>query len=495
MAHYFYIFANHILIVVTLFLGIESLSPQLYGESRIVVQQDKFQQATKLFEKGQDEHQKGNYEQAIAFYRESLKMEASLWEVEFQLGLANLALKRFSLAKESIDKVLRQLSKYSESKEIKEAMARSYTVLGEIAVTEAKPVEADQAFRQAIELNPQLSRPHAGIAELRFAERKFDQVISEAKIALTLGHRDFSTYELLIEALFAKQQYDEALKALNELLTQQPSSAPALRYRAKIFLQLGDFQDAIKDLYAVVSIESRLEDKLLIAELQSRLHQSKEAIASYQAILKEYPQNKEAQIALAVLLTEEGRAAEAIAQLEIVLQGQPNRSDVRAQLAELYLPVQPEKALKQYQLAAESDPANIAHQIGIGTALVKLRRFPEAISVLRNSLAVNPKDSLAYYAHTNLATALFEMDDFVNAAKEFIWILEHQADKQRKAVTLYFLGICFDKIGDLEQAQRAYQQFLGIAGPENQLEIDKVRLRLPVLKRQLEKGQGRPKKP
>jgi len=132
----------------------------------------------------------------------------------------------------------------------------------------------------------------------------------------------------------------------------------------------------------------------------------------------------------------------------------------------------------------------------VAAALVKLRRFQEAVSVSRQALALNPKEDVAYFAHTNLATALFELDDFQNAANEFIWILDHQrkrGDQKRTAITLYFLGICFDKLGDYEQALKAYEQFMSLASTDNQLEIDKVKLRLPKLRNQIKEGKGKRK--
>ncbi|HEX8999823.1 MAG TPA: tetratricopeptide repeat protein, partial [Blastocatellia bacterium] len=67
-------------------------------------------------------------------------------------------------------------------------------------------------------------------------------------------------------------------------------------------------------------------------------------------------------------------------------------------------------------------------------------------------------------------------------------------DRKRASISLYFLGVCFDKIGDYEQALRAYNQFMELASPENQLEIEKIKLRMPSLKRQIELGQSKVKR-
>ena len=300
---------------------------------------------------------------------------------------------------------------------------------------------------------------------------------------------------LLAEALIKQQRPNEALATLNEILKREPQYLPALRQRAEILLAQGAYNQAIQDLRTTLMATSATADKMVLANayLQAKLPQ--EALGLYQQIVKEDPANLDAQRNLAGLLVETGKAKEAIAQLEALLQAEPNNGLVRAQLAELYLVTSPEKALEQYSAAAKLAPENPAHKIGMATALVKLRRFQEAVPLLRGVLDANPKGEIVYFAHTNLATALFELDDFANAAREFVWILEHAQERKRTTIALYFLGICFDKLGDYQQALKAYEQFLALAGEGNQLEVDKIKLRLPSLQRQIKEGKGIKKKP
>lgn len=456
--------------------------------------EDSFKHASDLFEIGQAAHQRGDLEQAIQHYTAALKIEPGLWQIELQLSAANLGLKRLVQARLSIEKAIDQLNLTTESPDQNQALPRAQMLLGEIALAESKEEAAEKAFRKALELNPRLARAHAGLAEVFLFQKKFIEAAASSKLAIDSGDQRIATYTLYAEALIAAHRNDEALNVLNEILSREPRYTPAFRYRAEIFAVRNDFSNAIKDWQSVLNLEPRLQDQLRLAELFARTQQFDEAIALYQQVLKGDSANKEAQIALAALMVESGRSVEALSQLETLLQTQPNRADIRAQLAELYLAKQPEKALEQYSLASRLEPANAAYQLGVGAALVKLRRFQEAVPALRQVVSANPKQELVYFAHTNLATALFELDDFANAAREFVWILNQQREQKRAAITLYFLGICFDKLGDLEQAQKVYEQFLALASPENQLEIDKVKLRLPSLKRQLEKGQGRRKK-
>ncbi len=457
---------------------------------------DPIKQAATLFEAGQNEHQKGDLQKAIDLYTEALKRDPELWQAEFQRGNAYFALNRLAEAKAAITRVAEQLKGFADSPELKQIGARVQTMLGEIALAELNSAEAEKAFRSALEFNPQAARAHSALAEICLAKDRYDDAIAEAKAALAAGDDRATTYLLLGLAQTLSGKFVEALPNLNEALKRDQKNKLAYLYRAEVFIAQNRPNDAIADLRAAVTIESSALTKLRLAGALMQTRQFDEASRLYQEVLKDDPANNEARTALVAAMIESGKGNEAIAQLESLIKANPNSAALRAQLAELYLPAQPEKALEQYVAAAKLEPSQPSHQIGVGSALVKLKRFQEAVVLLRRVLAQNPKEEVAYFAHTNLATALFELDDFQNAAREFIWILDHQrkrGDQKRIAITLYFLGICFDKLGDYEQALKAYEQFMALASAHNQLEIGKVKLRLPTLRNQIKEGKGKRK--
>jgi tetratricopeptide (TPR) repeat protein len=454
---------------------------------------DPREQAAELFEAGQSAHQKGELEKAVGLYGDALERDPSLWQAEFQRAAAYSSLNRLADAKASMLRALKQLSEFGDAPEARGPSSRALVLLGEIALAENDPVEAEKSFRRALELNPPSARARAGLAEIMLGGGKHSEAIAEAKAAIEAGDDSAAIYALLGEAQTLSGKYDESLASLNEALKREPKNAIALRRRAEVYLARNDLKAAIEDLSASAEIEPTVPNRLRLAAALAAAKRYDEAVPLYQRILQEESSNNEARTALAAVMIESGKGAEAVAQLESLVKAEPNRADLRAQLAELYLPTQPEKALEQYLAAAKIEPSQTAHQIGVAASFVKLGRFQEAVGASRQALAQNPKEDVAYFARTNLATALFKLDDFQNAAGEYIRILDYQrkrGDRKRTAITLYFLGICFDKLGDYEQALKAYEQFMAFASADNQLEIDKVNLRLPSLRRQIKEGKG-----
>src|SRR5204863_8073336 len=135
------------------------------------------------------------------------------------------------------------------------------------------------------------------------------------------------------------------------------------------------------------------------------------------------------------------------------------------------------------------EPANSTYAIGYAAAMVQARKFAEAETILRRVLTAKPDD---YTAHANLALALYEMKRFAEAVPEYEWLSNA---KPEITATYFFMATAHDNLGEYEQALSAYEQFLARADPAtSKLEVDKVNLRLPTLRAQIQRGQGVQKK-
>ena len=451
------------------------------------------QKAAALFEAGQEAHAAGKLEDAVNLYAQALALDSSLWQAEFQRASAYYSLHRFPEADTSINKVLEQLKEFADSPELKQVTTKAQTLRGEIALARNQAADAEAAFRRALELTPNHQRAQTGLAQALLANNKMADAITAAKAAIAAGDDSSLIYALLGHAQLRSQQTSEALTNFTEALKREPHNAQALRDRVEVLLLRNDTAHAITDLQALLVLEKSTATMLRLAHIYRAAKQYDDAIKWYQQVATAEPANQEAHTALAEVMIESGQAENAMTQLEALIKVEPNRADLRSQLATLLVVNQPDKALEQYQAAAKLDPTNPNHQLGIGSALVKLKRFDEAIMILKSILAQSLKEEQTYTARANIATAFFELKDYPTAAREYIWMLDYlakQGEQKKVAITTFLLGVCFDKFGDYEQALKAYQQFLALASAEQQLEVEKVKLRLPPLQRQIAKGQG-----
>jgi tetratricopeptide (TPR) repeat protein len=82
---------------------------------------------------------------------------------------------------------------------------------------------------------------------------------------------------------------------------------------------------------------------------------------------------------------------------------------------------------------------------------------------------------------------------YADAIPHYQWLVTAKPDV---VIAHYFIATAHDYLGEYPDALAAYETFLLKADPKtNQLEIDKVKLRLPTLRRQIQLGEGVKKKP
>jgi tetratricopeptide (TPR) repeat protein len=159
-----------------------------------------------------------------------------------------------------------------------------------------------------------------------------------------------------------------------------------------------------------------------------------------------------------------------------------------ARLGASYRTDDPRRSLEFYHRAAQKQPDNPDYATGYAAALVRARRFGDAAGILRRVVARHPNN---YTAHANLATALYELKQYAEALPEYEWVVQTKPDT---TVAYYFIATAHDYLGQYPQALAAYENFLQRADAKtNQLEIEKVNLRLPLLRRQVKLGEGKRK--
>ena len=272
----------------------------------------------------------------------------------------------------------------------------------------------------------------------------------------------------------------------------------ALKERAELRAHAADYQNAIEDLKAALAIKPGNKGiSIRLAEVYELAHKPDEARRIYERIGNKVsgpgaPDTAADGRFINVTGTAEDIAAAnsedpKVAQpaLERLIVANPKNAKLFARLGEVTRRTDAQKSVEAYRRANEIDPANPKYATGYAAALVQLRRFAEAESVLRRVIAGAPNE---YTAHANLALALYELKRYAEALPEYEWLA---TTRPEVAATYFFIATAHDNLGQYELALDAYEKFLSRADPtNNKLDIEKVNLRLPRLRDQISRGQG-----
>lgn len=434
--------------------------------------------AIAIFNTAQDAHESGDLKRAAALYRQALEIFPEFPEAELQLGNALFSLGDLEKSEAAFRRAI----------ELREDWTLALANLGTVLVKRGNFEEAETVLKKAIELDSLNFPAHVSYIELRLRlNAKADELRellsrvaaltkkanptasvwaarsalenrlgdrasakTSAQKALEIDGKNLTALYELADVYLASNDLTAAEEFIARIERLEPESADARYFRARLLAANGDEMAALKKL---------------------------NEIGSPPDYIAEFKQNIIAAVSTST------------AELEQQLAERPGNVVILGKLCVLFRTSDPRKALDYCRKASEADPHNIAHAIGYGAALVRAKRFDDAISVLRVLAGVDPQNATI---RANLATALFQAKRYEEAKVEFQRLIQIQPGI---ATAYFFLAISHDQLTEYPEALANYNLFLRIADPvANRDEIDRVNLRMPILQNQIRLGQGKTKK-
>ena len=346
----------------------------------------------------------------------------------------------------------------------------------------------EQILRRAIQLDANNQEALVALAGLRARAGDLNEALALSKRATSSKEATSSTWR---KRSFIEQAAGDkvaALASVDRALTIEGSDLGARYDRAKLRLDVGDKVGALEDIRFLdrAGHGSNLPGAFELAQLYDRAGQPDEALRILDGLPEKDRQTPEVVALRAEIAGGDGSSAEQRAALEQLLERDPKTATLLARLGAAYRRIDPVKSQDYYYRALQIEPANSKFAIGYAAALIQGRRFADAVPILRAVIARAPDE---YLAHTNLALALYELKDFRAAITEYEWIATARPEL---AAPYFFLATAHDNLQQYPEALAAYEKFLTRAdATTNKLEIDKVNLRLPVLREQIKRGQGK----
>jgi tetratricopeptide (TPR) repeat protein len=438
-----------------------------------------------LFQEAQDAHETGDLNRALELYERALKARPDFPEAEYQRGNAFVALERLPEAEGS----------FRHAITLQPEWPLPYLAFGKLLLRVERFEEAESILNRSLELDENNLIAPVALTELYLRTKaprgKFQSLLEVLKRDTTNEPSNAHLWAARGSVEHALNDKKSALLSFDRALQIDKQHVAALMERAELRAEANNFEGALADaLQAQRASKSPLAASLLVARIYAQSGKTDEALRTLDA-LDEASQRLPEVLALRTSLTKDcgSLTAEERAAEEELLKQQPRNAGIIECLGAALRTTDPVRSLELYRQAVEIEPGNVRYATGYAAALVQARRFAEAAVILRRILDIQP-DNLV--AHTNLATALYELKQFPAALAEFNWLVEKKPDL---VVAYFFIATAHDFLGEYRDALAAYETFLSKADAQkNQLEIDKVNLRLPSLRNQVKRGEGVKKK-
>jgi len=433
--------------------------------------------AIALFNNGQDEHAKGNYPKAIELYERALTIVPEFAEAAFQSGNAYL----------SLSKPVEAEKAFRRAVEIRGEWTLALAALGTVLERRGEYKEAETLLNKAIALDDMCFPAYAGLIEMRLRFGTGQSVLRP----LLEKIRIFGSKAVVTASVFTTQASLEnalgdivsAKKSIARALEIDPNNKNAYYLKAEVAFKENDLVLAEETIKTIEKLDADSEAAVVIrSRLMLASARPEEAAKLLSTIASPSPDT------IAVLQKIALAKEQSADVLEKALEKDPKDPMLLGRLCSSYRINNPNKALDYCRRALEVEPSNIDHAIGYGAALLQAKRYDEAAAVLRRLSETSPDNATI---HANLGTALFQLKRYQDAKVEFQWLTNRQPTP---SIAYYFLAICHDQLGEYMDAGANYNLFLKNAdAARNQLEIDKVKLRLSTLDRDIKRSGGKAK--
>ena len=141
--------------------------------------------------------------------------------------------------------------------ELDDTLAEAHTALAWIEMDDWNWMGAEQEFRRAIELNPNLPVARTWYAQFLSCMRRFEESLAQAEIARRLDPVSPDTSLHSAEPYLSAGRVDEAIESYRKALELEPTYHVAHHNLARAYIEKGMYQQAIEELEKGMALGAR----------------------------------------------------------------------------------------------------------------------------------------------------------------------------------------------------------------------------------------------
>jgi len=190
-------------------------------------------EAVKHYESGNALYERGRMDDAIAAYREALRLKPDYSEAYNNMGAALQALGRMEEA----------IAAYREAVRLQPGYAAAWNNLGSAVQLQGDLSEAIAAYHQALRLNPDYAMAHYNLGNALRAQRRPAEAIDAFRAALKLKPDFREAHSNLGAVLHEQERLEEALAAYQDALRLKPDWGSAAGQIVHLMRQLCRWDD------------------------------------------------------------------------------------------------------------------------------------------------------------------------------------------------------------------------------------------------------------
>ena len=408
----------------------------------------------------------------VADLQEAVERKPDFWQAHWNLALAYSDYCTPTLASSAA------VSEAIKVRDLRPGDAASHWLLGQLYAEQKDWPQAQAAYRQALQIDPESIDAHAGLAQTCEALGQSAEAEAEYQRALELRRAALSqaagskqqpeedralAQDRLGYAYLNAGQYDQAIAAFEEALRLRPDEADFHRHLGNAYYWQGveDGRHPSTQIdQAITEYETALRlapgDALLLTALGSAYDEAgreEDALRAYEEAVRADPCDDSALYLLAIQYDELGRQADSEAALQRLVQLNPRHAAAWQALGTAaYMRDDYAAAAQAYRSAVAAVPNSADLYYGLGLSLYALDDYPGAEDAYRQATALAPGDPGALTGLGESLAKLGRLDEAIAAYEQAIALAPHEA------LDWWFLGSLYEQAGREADALTAFDK-------------------------------------
>jgi tetratricopeptide (TPR) repeat protein len=337
--------------------------------------------------------------------------------------------------------------------------------------------DAEAAFRAALDLDPKLPTGHMGLAYLAEQRQDWQTSAREYRAALESAPGNDFARRRLAGVLLTAGSRAEAFTEFWNLASRNPRDTTYLKELGSFLMVDRDWTAARAAYQQAVERDPKDADALAgLGQAFEKDGRPEEARRQYEAAVAAAPKRPSAYFLLGALHEAQKRPGEAIKAYERLVEVAPGDSAGRWQLAQLYRDTgQDEKALEQMRriVLRGEDPNRLAYRLGPANLFLARRRYADAVAEIEKVIAEEPQAPILRYALADAYLKAGRAEEAEKAAQELV----AKARPEEVARSRSLLARVFEETGRLDLAAQGYEEALAADAADADARAGLVRVR------------------
>ena len=262
---------------------------------------------------------KGNYQKAMTYIEEALRLDPFYWDAHFNLATIYNKRGEYDKAIEELKTVL----------DLKPNFFRAYVNLGNIYRETGYVDKAIEAYKKAMEIDKKSGDPHYNLALLLNSKGLVDDALKEYKEAIRLDPTLAKAYNNLGNIYFKKGLTREAISEYRNAVKQDTSFFEAYNNLGSALSEIGKKEEAIKFLKTAIKLK---KDKFIphfnLGKIYMDEREFDNAIREFKTVLKLEPDYYQAHVKLGFIFLNLGDKGKSVEHFNTALKINPNDKTV-----------------------------------------------------------------------------------------------------------------------------------------------------------------------